>query len=181
HTETCAEFLHPFYRESTRGPRRVVGISDPASYHHSRIHPEWRAEVADRFERSFLPAASPTLDPIERVWKRTRRPGLHPRYFPKLEDRTTAVEHPFAGWRRGNETLRRLGAITWGAVFRRRRSGSRGFRSPPLGVQEQPSRIPSRMRSVDGASWIPRGAPPRVGASRFPEYVPTAPSWATFD
>ena len=93
-------------------------ISDNASYHHSRIHTDWRAEVADRFELSFLPAASPKLNPIERVWKLTRRHCLHNRYFPNVEDVATAVERTFEGWRRENETLRRLCAITWGAVFR---------------------------------------------------------------
>lgn len=110
--ETCTEFLHQFYRESTRGPRRPVVISDNASYHHSRNHKDWRAEVADRFELSFLPAAGPKLNPIDRVWKLTRRHCLPNRYFPKLEDVTTAVERTFEGWRRGNETLRRLCAIT---------------------------------------------------------------------
>jgi transposase len=110
--ETCTEFLHQFHRESTRGPRRVVVISDNAGYHHSRLHKDWRADVAERFELSFLPAASPQLNPIERVWKLTRRACLHNRYFPKLEDVTTAVEGTFENWRRGNETLRRLCAIT---------------------------------------------------------------------
>ncbi len=109
---SCTRFLHQFYREGTRGPRRVVVITDNAQYHHARLHKEWRHEVTPRFELSFLPAASPQLNPIERVWKLTRRTCLHNRYFPKLEDVTTVVEHTFEGWRRGNETLRRLCAIT---------------------------------------------------------------------
>lgn len=109
---TCAEFLWQFHEASTRGPRRVVVISDNAQYHHARIHKAWRESVAPEFELSFLPAASPQLNPIERVWKLTRRACLHNRYFPKLSDVTEAVEQTFEGWQRGNKTLRRLCAIT---------------------------------------------------------------------
>ncbi|MGH9918866.1 MAG: transposase [Nitrososphaerales archaeon] len=110
--ESCTAFLHQFFRDSTRGPRRVVVISDNAQYHHARMHKEWRGQVAPRFELSFLPAATPELNPIERVWKLTRRRCLHNRYFPSLENVTQAVEGTFEDWCKGNETLRRLCAIT---------------------------------------------------------------------
>ncbi len=109
---TYAAFLEQFYRASTRGPRRAVVIGDNASYHHSRIHKDWRAQQAGRFELSFLSAASPELNRIERVWKLTRRRCLHNRYFPTLDSITEAVESTFDEWRSPNETLRRLCAIT---------------------------------------------------------------------
>jgi transposase len=109
---TCTEFLQKFYRDSTRGSRRVVVISDNAQYHHARMHKEWRQMVAPRFELSFLPPASPQLNSIERVWKLTRRICVHNRYFPRLTDVMDAVEWTFEDWRKGNGTLRRLCAIT---------------------------------------------------------------------
>ncbi|MGI0133221.1 MAG: transposase [Thermoplasmata archaeon] len=109
---TCTHFLHQFYRDSTRGPRRVVVISDHAGYHHARLHKDWRAAVAPRFELSFLPPASPDLNSIEREWKLTRRRCLHNRYAPKLDDVSDAVEGTFESWRKGSETLRRLCAIS---------------------------------------------------------------------
>jgi transposase len=51
----------------------VVPITDSAKYHHARLHREWREEHADRFALDYLPAYSPELNPIERVWKLTRR------------------------------------------------------------------------------------------------------------
>jgi len=108
---TCAPFLEQLCRASTRGPRRAVVISDNASYHHSRCHKDWRAERSDRFELSFLPAASPDLNPVERVWKLTRRRAVHNRYFPTLGSIAEAVESTFDGWTDPNETLRRLCAI----------------------------------------------------------------------
>lgn len=109
---TCTEFLWQLHDASTRGPRRVVVISDNAQYHHARMHKAWRESVSSRFALSFLPAASPQLNPIERVWKLTRRACLHNRYFPTLGEVTEAVEGTFERWDRGNETLRRLCAIT---------------------------------------------------------------------
>jgi transposase len=60
----------------------------------------------------YLPPYSPELNPIERVWKLTRRQCLHNRYFPVLEEVVAVVEAQFENWRNGNETLRRLCAIT---------------------------------------------------------------------
>ena len=64
---TCAAFLERFYCPSTRSHRHMVVTRDNASFHHSRIHKDWRKERARQFELSFLPVASPELNPIERV------------------------------------------------------------------------------------------------------------------
>jgi len=48
------------------------------------------------------------LNPIERVWKLTRRLRLHNRYFPTLELVIEEVEEQFALWERPNEALRKL-------------------------------------------------------------------------
>src|SRR5262250_2645803 len=61
---------------------------------------------------TFCPRYSPELNPIERVWKLTRRLCLHNRYFQHLNGVITAVENEFAKWTRRNEVLRRLCAIT---------------------------------------------------------------------
>ena len=71
--ESFWEFMK-FLRENTatRG-RRVVMISDNAKYHRSRVHLPWRDQQAPAFALDFLPPYSPELNPIERVWKLTRR------------------------------------------------------------------------------------------------------------
>jgi transposase len=106
------QFLEQLHRASCRGGRRVVVITDNAPYHHSRIHKPWRDKRADHFVLDFLPAYSPELNPIERVWKLTRRRCLHNRYFANLEDIIRAVEDEFANWNTANTVLRRLCAIT---------------------------------------------------------------------
>ena len=91
--------------------RRVVIIADNAKYHHGRMHKEWRDRNSRRFALEFLPPYSPELNPIERVWKLTRRQATHNCYFPTLNDIVMAVEHVFHGWWYGSEALRKLCAI----------------------------------------------------------------------
>jgi transposase len=105
-------FLKDLYRASVTGPRKVVVITDNARYHHARLHRDWRQEHADKFVLDYLPPYSPDLNPIERVWKLTRRQCLHNRYFPLLGEVIDSVESQFKQWLRGNITLCRLCAIT---------------------------------------------------------------------
>lgn len=91
--------------------RRAIVITDNAKYHHARLHKDWRAEVAAEFALEFLPPYSPDLNPIERVWKLTRRLDIHDQYFPTLASVIERVEARFAKWARGSDTLRRLCAI----------------------------------------------------------------------
>jgi transposase len=90
----------------------VVVISDNADYHKAKFHQLWRERHASRFALDFLPPYSPELNPMERVWKLTRRLCLHNRCFATLDEVLVAAETQVAKWSRGNETLRRLCAIT---------------------------------------------------------------------
>ena len=109
---TFFAFLKMLRRASGRTGRRVVVITDNAKYHHARLHKEWRENHVEDFRLDYLPPYSPELNPIERVWKLTRRQCIHNRYFPALEEVVTTVETQFGYWANGNETLRRLCAIT---------------------------------------------------------------------
>jgi transposase len=108
---TFLAFMQSLRHTSQRAGRRVVVITDNAKYHHAVLHKPWRERYRDQFALDYLPPYSPELNPIERVWKLTRRRCVHNRYFPTLEDVIDAVEAEFALWSRGNETLRRLCAI----------------------------------------------------------------------
>jgi transposase len=66
-------FLKDLRRISNRRGRRVVVITDNAKYHHARLHKQWRHDRQDHFALDYLPPYSPDLNPIERVWKLTRR------------------------------------------------------------------------------------------------------------
>jgi transposase len=109
---TCHAFLRQLWRTTRHSGRRVVVIADNAGYHHARLHKPWRDARQRRLRIHFIPPYSPELNPIERVWKLTRRRCLHNRYFLKLEAVAQAVEGLFAEWSSGNLTLRHLCAIT---------------------------------------------------------------------
>lgn len=106
------DFLKLLSQASVVEGRQVLVISDNAKYHRARLHLSWREQQAPRFALDFLPPYSPELNPIERVWKLTRRLCLHNRYFGFLESVIEAVETRFEEWREPNDTLRRLCAIT---------------------------------------------------------------------
>jgi transposase len=110
--ETFWEFLKMFREASTVPGRRVLAISDNAQYHRSKLHLGWRVQQAHQFGLDFLPPYSPDLNPIERVWKLTRRLCIHNRYFGFLDGVVAAVEGQFAEWTKPNDALRRLCAIT---------------------------------------------------------------------
>jgi transposase len=109
--ETFLAFLKALSARSARSKRRVIVISDNAHYHKAKLHQHWRNQRAPGFALDFLPPYSPELNPIERVWKLTRRLCLHNRYFATLDEVIHAAETQFGNWSRGNDTLRRLCAI----------------------------------------------------------------------
>ena len=110
--ESFLVFMKQLRTTSLRSGWRVIVITDNAKYHHARLHKEWRARHARKFKLDFLPPYSPELNPIERLWKLTRRLCVHNRYFPELERVTAVVEKQFDAWTKRNETVRRLCAIT---------------------------------------------------------------------
>lgn len=105
-------FLKHLRQISSRSGQRVVVIVDNAKYHHAKLHAGWRDEQEPRFTLDFLPPYSPDLNPIERLWKLTRKLCLHNRYFPTLKDVVESVESKFSKWESGNEVVRKLCAIT---------------------------------------------------------------------
>lgn len=110
--QTFFAFMKQLYSKAIRSGRRIIVITDNAKYHHAILHKEWREEHNGSFTLDYLPPYSPDLNPIERVWKLSRRLCLHNRYFPTLDAVTISVEDRFDLWEKPNETLRRLCAIT---------------------------------------------------------------------
>lgn len=110
--ETTWAFLQHLEEQSLVGDRQVVVIIDNVKFHHARLHLEWRQARTDHFRLDFLPPYSPDLNPIERVWKLTRKLCIHDQYFPTLASLITAVEAQFTMWAKPNDDLRRLCSIT---------------------------------------------------------------------
>jgi hypothetical protein len=101
-------FLKNWWPVASKGRQNVALVIDNVKYHHANLHKPWRDARSSRLKFHFLPAYSPELNPIERLWKLTRRLCLHNRYFPSLKDVVLAAESQFGEWEKGSETVRRL-------------------------------------------------------------------------
>jgi transposase len=110
--ETFLVFLKQLKQSACRSGRRVVVLLDNARYHHGKLHKAWRALHCKQFQLDYLPPYSPELNPIERVWKLTRRKCLHNVHFEELSEVTNVVESQFNMWSTPNQPLRQLCAIT---------------------------------------------------------------------
>ena len=91
--------------------RKMIVIVDNARWHHAKYLKPWLHKHRDKLKLDFMPPYSPDLNPIERVWKLTRRLCTHNHYFPVLEELLGVVKNQLHQWQRSNETLRRLCAI----------------------------------------------------------------------
>jgi transposase len=109
--ETFFSFLKQIRRASCHSGRHVVLILDNVKYHHARLHLKWREKSRRHLTLEFMPPYSPELNPIERVWKLTRRMAIHNRNFPTLTTLISSVEKVFDHWHTGNAVLRKLCAI----------------------------------------------------------------------
>jgi len=91
--------------------RRLVVILDNAKYHHANLLKPFLRKHRKELKLEFLPSYSPELNPIERVWKLTRRLCTHNHYFPELSGLLEAVSSQLIRWQKPNDPLRRLCCI----------------------------------------------------------------------
>ncbi|MBW2059875.1 MAG: IS630 family transposase [Deltaproteobacteria bacterium] len=89
-TETFLCFLQELLTHHYRG-RKMVLVLDNARWHHARKLQPWLKEHRQYLRLDFLPPYSPELNPMERVWKLTRRLRTHNQYFPLLDELVTTV------------------------------------------------------------------------------------------
>ena len=108
--ESFERFLKTLLKHRSRG-KRLVLVLDNAKYHHARALLPWLQRQRKVLTLLFLPPYSPDLNPIERVWKLTRRLATHNRHFPTLDNVVEAVQERFTFWAKPNRQLVRLCAI----------------------------------------------------------------------
>jgi transposase len=69
---------------------------DNARYHHAVVLKEWIATVQQErgvtFDLKYLPAYSPNLNLIERLWRFVRVESLNSTYYEKFEDFSAAID-----------------------------------------------------------------------------------------
>ena len=75
-------------------------IQDGAKYHTSQSTRQFFAKHVDRITVCQLPSYSPDYNPIEYLWRNTKKDATHNKYFENFEDMVAAV----------NRTLNRIAA-----------------------------------------------------------------------
>lgn len=108
---TFMDFLKYLLRHRKKDKKMVV-ILDNAKYHHANLLHPFIKKNRKKLSLEFLPPYSPELNPIERVWKLTRKLCIHDNYFENLDDLVDAVTKQHALWKKPNGTLRKLCCIT---------------------------------------------------------------------
>ena len=105
------EFLasHPI----SEGKKYAI-VMDNAPWHKKAIRliaterQEEYADIYDKVEFVKLPPYSPDFNPIEQVWRITRRENTHNVFFPDLSTLQAAVDSAFEFWNKPNTQLASL-------------------------------------------------------------------------
>jgi transposase len=83
-------------------------ILDNARWHHSQFLKDFFKKNRKRLTLLFLPSYSPELNPVERVWRITRRIVTHNRYFVSLAELRSSLMAQFTCWNIPNSILKVL-------------------------------------------------------------------------
>ena len=112
--ETVIQSLRDFMRQMPDDGRRICLVVDNAPWHKKAIRliqTEAREEYGDirrRVELVPLPPYSPDLNPIEQVWRKTRKEVTHNCYFSNISELTKSLDDYFEGYNVANEELSSL-------------------------------------------------------------------------
>lgn len=105
-------FLQKFLKKRTRRKKKkALLVLDNARYHKAHELKDYLEEVKDRLELLFLPPYSPDLNPIEMVWRETRRNVTSNRYFGSLAEQKQKLLDYWAKYEEGSDELAKLTAF----------------------------------------------------------------------
>jgi transposase len=92
----AASYLR-FLKMIVRQTRRPVFlVQDGAPYHRAKAVKDFLARQTKRLTVTQLPSYSPDYNPIEYLWRATKREATHNHYFPDFADLVTSVEKTLA-------------------------------------------------------------------------------------
>lgn len=111
----CDRFNYETVRESVRlflesltADRQILIVLDNAPWHKKAVRLMNDDTAFSKITFLFLPPYSPELNPIERVWRITRRERTHNRFFAKLNDLNITLTTYFDRLRVPNQKLKTL-------------------------------------------------------------------------
>jgi transposase len=115
--DTFRLFLEKLISQAKVGTKRngkkkkLLLVLDNARYHHAKKLQPWLESVSDLMELFFLPAYSPDLNPIEILWKKTRRNVTHNRFFKSIQHLSYDLKGYWSMFERPNEELKSSSAF----------------------------------------------------------------------
>jgi len=83
-------------------------VQDGAPYHRAAPVTAFFEQHRDRLHVIRLPSHSPDYNPIEFLWRATKRSATHNRYFPELTDLIASVEDALAAFARQPDRVKSL-------------------------------------------------------------------------
>lgn len=86
-------FLKLILRQ-TRRP--VFLVQDGAPYHRAKVVKDFLAQHTTRLTVTQLPSYSPDYNPIEYLWRATKRQATHNHYFPNFADLVASIDKTLA-------------------------------------------------------------------------------------
>lgn len=103
YTETSGRFNGESYVEFLRQlltyyTGKITLVEDGASYHGSNIVKAFKLANVDRLTIEKLPAFSPDYNPIEKLWKNTKKESTHLKYFKTFEELHNSVVKTFKSY-----------------------------------------------------------------------------------
>ena len=107
------------YKWSTKGKQPIIAqkqsrrerhgkihmILDNVRYHHAKALQHFLKKNEDRIDLFFLPAYSPDLNPIERVWWYMRKCITNNRYIHSLKERMISFWKLFSHFQKPNDFI----------------------------------------------------------------------------
>ena len=88
--------------------KKIILVLDNVRYHHALKLKPFLVSHSDDLEMMFLPAYSPDLNPIERVWWFMRKKITHNRYLETLKERKAKFWTMFSHYLQPNEDLKTI-------------------------------------------------------------------------
>lgn len=113
--ETVIESFREFIRQyPIADGQKMIMVIDNAPWHkkakrliQTEALPEY-SDIREKMEILSLPPYSPDLNPIEQVWRKTRREVTHNRYFRNIDELAAKLDEYFRGFRSPNKELSSL-------------------------------------------------------------------------
>lgn len=88
----ASSYLDFLKRVLKQTSRPLFLVQDGAPYHRAKAVKDFIAQHAKRLTVSQLPSYSPDYNPIEYLWRATKREATHNHYFPQFADLIASVE-----------------------------------------------------------------------------------------